>query len=99
MRIVVAVAQVQIELARGISELQELIERVRGLRYLIPGPSKIGKIALGDQAETGMGLPGQAQIETALILNLTPIAEALGIERSIAIGIESLDGHQREGLA
>jgi hypothetical protein len=45
-----------------------------------------------------MGLPRQAQIESALILYFATIAKTLGIERSIAIGLKTLNGHERKRL-
>ena len=96
MRIVVAVAQVQIELARGISELQELIERVRGLRYLIPGPSEISIVCIGRKTEFWRRLPCHTKIDTAFILRPTTITITLGIERGIFIRVESLESHHAQ---
>ena len=79
--------------------LQQVIPRVRRLRHLISGPGEIGIVGIGIQTEGLRGLPRPTQIDATLILNLSAIAETLGVERGVGIGIESLQKHQTRDIA
>ena len=43
-------------------------------------------------------MPGEAEVDATLVLDSSPIAVTLGIEGTIGIGIETLQGHQAEDV-
>ena len=69
---------------------------MRRLRYLILGPREVGVVAVGHHLPSGRGLPVDTQIDATLILYRAAIAETIAVERGIAEGIESVEGHQRD---
>ena len=76
--------------------LQHQVNAVRGLRDEVACPGTVGIVGIGRKRPVAQGLPLNAQIVAALVLHLAAIAEAVGVERRVAIAVEALQGHDAE---
>ena len=68
------------------------------MRHLILRPGEIGIVRIGREPESLREVPGEPEIDAALVLDSSSITVTLGIEGTIGIRIKTLQDHQTKSV-